>query len=217
MNKRINITIADSFVYTLVMIIANIAGTVGLIASLIIVRTLVGVQAFYSIHGDEWLWFVPFILLISFVAETVSILVTRFYFSYKIPDILPRGEDALEGKNIWGSFSFLVLPAEILRLIMAILCSKPGRMFGYRLFDGVLTIVPNFLFDQFYITPAGRLDGIRDAGYTVGENFIYLGINLVYFAIVIGALYFVFSRVWKNSVNARSKEVKLRMDPEQMK
>lgn len=213
-----NTTITDSFVYGIVMILANIAGTIGMIASLILIRALRGELGSFSVKGSGWLWFVPLVLLISSVAIAVTALVTQFYFSYKIPDILPRKNDeAMDRQVIWSNFAFIVLPAEIIRFIAAVLWTVPGPVFGYRLLDGFLAIAPNFIFDQFYITPAGRLEGIRDAGYTMGENLLFGGTYLVYFVITIGVLYFVFSRVWKKWVDARNSEVKLRMDPEQIK
>lgn len=218
MKNKTNTTITDSFVYGVVMVIANIAGTIGLFASVVLVRVLRGELGSFSVKGSGWLWFVPFALLLSFVALVVTAITTRFYFSYKIPDILPRTNDeALDRKVIWSNFSLMVLPAEVIRMIAASICTVPGQMFGYRLFNGFFTIVPNFLFDQFYLTPTGRLAQIRETGYTMGENFIFAGIYLVYFVLTIGVLYFVFSRVWKKCANDRNNEVKLHMDPEQMK
>ena len=213
-----NTTISDSFSYGIVMVIANIAGTIGLFIFMMILRALCGDSVVFSVQVHGWLLCSLLDLIISAVAMVVTALVTRFYFSYKIPDILPRNNDnALEQQNIWRNFAFMVLPAEIIRMVAALTCTVPGQMFGYRLFNGFFTIVPNFLFDQFYLTPTGRLAQIRETGYTMGENLLFSGIYLVYFVLTIGVLYFVFSRVWKKCANDRNNEVKLRMDPEQMK
>lgn len=200
------------------MIIANIVGTVGCFLFMMIIRVLGGDRGLLSIKEHGWLVCIVPVLIISAVAMVVTALVTRFYFSYKIPDILPRNnDDASERQNIWRNFAFMVLPAEIIRMVAASTCTVPGQMFGYRLFNGFFTIVPNFLFDQFYLTPTGRLSQIRETGYTMGENILFVGIYLIYFACTIGVLYLVFSRVWKKCVDVRNSEVKLRMDPEQIK
>lgn len=213
-----NTTISDSCSYGIVMIIANIVGTVGCFLFMMIIRVLGGDRGLLSIKEHGWLVCIVPVFVISAVAMVVTALVTRFYFSYKIPDILPRNnDDASERQNIWRNFAFMVLPAEIIRMVAALTCTVPGQMFGYRLFNGFFTIVPNFLFDQFYLTPTGRLAQIRETGYTMGENLLFSGIYLVYFVLTIGVLYFVFSRVWKKCANDRNNEVKLRMDPEQMK
>lgn len=213
-----NTTISDSFSYGIVMVIANIAGTIGLFIFMMILRALCGDSVVFSVQVHGWLLCSLLDLIISAVAMVVTALVTRFYFSYKIPDILPRNNDnALEQQNIWRNFAFMVLPAEIIRMVAALTCTVPGQMFGYRLFNGFFTIVPNFLFDQFYLTPTGRLSQIRETGYKMGENILFVGIYLIYFACTIGVLYLVFSRVWKKCVDVRNSEVKLRMDPEQIK
>jgi hypothetical protein len=213
-----NTTISDSFSYGIVMVIANIAGTIGLFIFMMILRALCGDSVVFSVQVHGWLLCSLLDLIISAVAMVVTALVTRFYFSYKIPDILPRNNDnALEQQSIWRNFAFMVLPAEIIRMVAASTCTVPGQMFGYRLFNGFFTIVPNFLFDQFYLTPTGRLSQIRETGYTMGENILFVGIYLIYFACTIGVLYLVFSRVWKKCVDVRNSEVKLRMDPEQIK
>ena len=159
-----NTTISDSFSYGIVMVIANIAGTIGLFIFMMILRALCGDSVVFSVQVHGWLLCSLLDLIISAVAMVVTALVTRFYFSYKIPDILPRNNDnALEQQNIWRNFAFMVLPAEIIRMVAASTCTVPGQMFGYRLFNGFFTIVPNFLFDQFYLTPTGRLSQIREA------------------------------------------------------
>ena len=90
-------------------------------------------------------------------------------------------------------------------------------MFGFRFFDGIFAIAPNFLYDQFYITPYNRRADIWESGYTFADNAVFFGIYFLYFIITVAVLYFVFAYAWKQYEEARKNEVRIRMDPEQMK
>jgi len=67
------------------------------------------------------------------------------------------------------------------------------------------------------MAPNHRLESIRESGYTLADNAIFFVVYLLYFIITIAVMYFVFSDVWKKYEESRKNDVRIRMDPEQMK
>jgi len=200
-------TILDSVVYGIIMMIANAAGTVAVIFLLMIVKAAIGQESALQHYRI-------FPVLFSLIALAVTWIGNRLYFKYKIPDIC-KGESTT--RFLRNCFLFVVLPGEILRFILCCLPTSPGPSFGYRFCDGIFAFAPNFLYDQFYLSPNHRLPDIREFGYLPADNIIFILFYLVYFVIHIAVLYLLFSRAWEAYERERNSEVKIRMDPEQMK
>ena len=206
-----NATILDCIVYCIAMAAANVAGTVALILMLYLFKITIG-QAAASEH------YVSITIISSVIAVAVSALLIYLYFRYKIPDITPKITEEYDSVHTMRSnFWFMVLPAEILRMVLHLLPLAPGRQFLYRFADGFFAFVPNFLFDQFYMSPNSLHERIREYGYTLTDNAVFAGIYILYFLLTITVLYFVFAFAWKRYEEARKNEVRIRMDPEQMK
>lgn len=200
-------TVLDSIVYGITMMIANAAGTVAVIFFLMILKTAIG-QESASQH------YIVFTFLSSLIALAVTWIGNRLYFKYKIPDIC-KGESTPQ--FLRNCFLFVVLHAEILRFILCCLPTSPGPSFGYRFCDGIFAFAPNFLYDQFYLGPNHRLPDIREFGYTSTDNLVFILFYLIYFVIHFAVLYVLFSRAWEAYDRERKSEVKIRMDPDQMK
>jgi len=207
MKNTRNSTTLDSVVYGIVMFIANAAGTVAIVFFLMLLNAVIGEEA-ANRH------YVIFILLTALIAAAVVWLGSSFYFKYKIPDIC-KGET--NPTILRSNFLFIVLPAEILRFILCCLPTMPGPTFGFRFCDGIFAIAPNFLYYMFYLQPNHRLPDIREFGYIFTDHIVFFVYYLVYFAINFCVLYLLFSRVWEKYDRERKSEVKIRMDPEQMK
>jgi len=90
-------------------------------------------------------------------------------------------------------------------------------MFGYRFVDGIFAIAPNFLCDQLYLTPNNRMTSIRKYGYTISDHLHFLGIYLPYLMIVLVAAFLLFYWMWRRNERDYAQEVKIRMDPSQIK
>lgn len=207
MKKRI--TASDSLGYAVSMVVANIAGAAVMLLLLY----------FLSKSNDTDLvnqYFVPFSLLVASIAVATSALITGIYFHRKLPDIIPT-EGNTGSKNILTSYLRLVLPGEILRFILCSIPTKPGMMFGYRFLDGFFALVPNYLWDMFYVIPHNRLDSMRDYGYTGADNLVFLAIYIAYLAVILTVYFFLFKHIWKTAETTKKNEVKLCMDPDQMK
>ncbi len=210
-NER-NVTILDSVIYCIVMFAANIVGTFSIFLFNAIVRVLIGVEGMGKFYG--------FLLaLYAAVGIAATVFVTRFYFRYKISEIVPKKNTDSSWKLILSSCLFMVLPGEILRFILASLPTEPGVLLGrgYRFFDGLFAFPANFVYDRIYLMPNNRTMSISEAGYTFMDNFLFIMVYLVYFIITIALLYLIFSRVWRRYEDERRNEVKIHMDPEQMK
>lgn len=204
------VTALDSFVYGIVMLLANAAG---LGAVLLFLKMLLTMGAREVIVGN-WLYTVVlFAVLLAFAAE---VLVTFLYFRYKAGD---HYDSSMTAAGVRRNYCFLVLPAEIVRFVLGVLPLKPGSTFGYRFCDGIFTFIPSYVHDQFYMTPNGRLESIREAGYTFTDNITFFLTYLVYFAVTCIVVYLVYRLVWEHRGRtlAHEDEFKLRMDPEQMK
>lgn len=207
MKNTRNSTILDSVVYGIVMMIANAAGTVALTFFLMILEATIGQEA-ANRH------YVIFILLSALIAMAVVWVGSRLYFRYKIPDIC-KGES--NQSILRSNFLFIVLPPEILRFILCCLPTAPGNTFGSRFCDGIFAIAPNFLYNRFYLIPNNRLPDIREFGYIFTDHIVFFVYYLIYFAFNFCVLYLLFSRAWEKYDRERKSEVKIRMDPEQIK
>ena len=152
------------------------------------------------------------------IASNSTMLIPEISAPYKIADIAPKITEEYDSlPTMRSNFRFMVLPAEIFRMVLHLLPLAPGRQFLYRFADGFFAFVPNFLFDQFYMSPNSLHERIREYGYTLTDNAVFAGIYILYFLLTITVLYFVFAYAWKQYEEARKNEVRIRMDPEQMK
>lgn len=202
-------TILDSVVYGIIMMIANAAGTVAFVFFHMIIKATIGEEA-ANRH------YIIFAILYALLAVSVTWAGNRLYFRYKIPDIC-KGESSVQ--ILRSNFLYIVLPGEILRFLLCCLPTMPGPVFGCRFCDGIFAIAPNFLYSRFYLlrTYNYNLEDIREFGYLPADNIVFLLFYLVYFVIHIAILYLLFSRAWEAYDRERNSEVKIRMDPEQMK
>lgn len=206
-----NTTVLDCFVYGIVMLFSNLAGTLVMLLLMIILKYTIGQEGVLKIYA-------VILFVCTFVSIAAAVFLTRLYFRYKISDIVPKPGENYDAKRIIvRNYLFMVLPAEILRMILSILPLPPGNMFGYRFFDGVFAIAPNFICDQLYMMPNSRIGNIRESGYTFTDNAVFFVIYLMYFLICITVLYFAFRDVWNKYEDERKNEVRITMDPEQMK
>ena len=213
MNSERNVTILDTFVYVIVMFLANAIGTLATFLLNAVIMNLV------PLEGTEKLY-PMFVALYAAVGIAVTIFVTRFYFRYKISDIVPKKHEYGDRqKLILSNYLYMVLPGEILRFILASLPTKPGILLGrgYRFFDGLFAFPANFVYDRVYLMPQGRFSSILEHGYTFTDNILFIMIYLVYFVLSLFLLYLVFSKVWDKYEEERKNEFKIHMDPEQMK
>lgn len=195
--------------YTLFSAAANLAGAIAMLILLY----------FVSKSNDADLirqHYVIFSLLDAAVAMAVTALLTGLYFHRKMPDVLSHEGDASPA-YILKCFCRWVLPGEIVRLILCSLPTKPGMMFGYRFLDGFFALVPNYLWDMFYVIPNNRLDSMRELGYSATDNLVFLAIYTVYLAVLLIVYFFLFKTIWRAAETARRNEVKLHMNPDQMK
>lgn len=206
-----NATVLDCIIYFILMAAANVAGALSLILVLYLVKMTAGQAA----AARQYV----IVTIVSAVAAiVVTALLTYLYFRYKIADIAPKITEEYDSlPTMRSNFRFMVLPAEILRMVLHLLPLAPGRQFLYRFADGFFAFVPNFLFDQFYMSPNSLHERIREYGYTLTDNVVFAGIYILYFLLTITVLYFVFAYAWKQYEEARKNEVRIRMDPEQMK
>ncbi len=191
MDNERNVTVLDSFVYVIVMFLANAIGTLATFVLNAIIMNLV------PLEGTEKLYPI-FVALYAAVGIAVTIFVTRFYFRYKISDIVPKKcEYGDRQKLILSNYLYMVLPGEILRFILASLPTKPGDILGrgYRFFDGLFAFPANFVYDRVYLMPQGRFSSILEHGYTFTDNILFIMIYLVYFVFSLVLLYLVVSKV----------------------
>lgn len=199
----------DSLGYFAFMIIANLAGTV---ATLLLISILGKTNDRDIVVKNYKL----FAIIFAFIGIAITIAIIAFYFKRKLSKIFPI-ETETKRTDILKNCALLVLPGEILRFILSAVSMTPGNMFGYRFFDGFLAFAPNLVYDWFYLVPNNRLEDIRKFGYTFTDNSLFLVIYFIYFIVVVGVLFFVFSKMWKNIDKAHKNEIKIRMDPSQMK
>ena len=209
-NER-NTTVLDCFVYGIVMFISNLAGTLSMLLLMLLLKYTIGHELVMKIYA-------VIVFACTFISIAVAVILTRLYFKHKMSDIVPKQDTEYDAKKLIPSnYYFMVLPAETLRMILSILPLPPGKTFGYRFIDGFFAIAPNFTYDQLYMVPNNRLESIRESGYTFADNAVFFVFYLVYFIINIAFLYFVFRDVWNKYEDERKNEVRITMDPEQMK
>ena len=201
---RKNISLYDSLGYIVFMIIANLSGSV----AIILLMSVVGKSNDRELIIKNYK---VFAVLFALVGSVVTTGVMALYFKRKLQNMnLAKCQDNY--KAIFKNFCLLALPGELLRLVLSIIPTKPGNMFGYRLFDGFLAFPPNLIYDWTYVMPNNRLEEIRKLGYTASDNIIFIVIYLIYFAVIVSVLFFVFLLIWRNLEKAYKNEIKIRMD-----
>ena len=207
------VSVNESMVYCVLMFMANAAGTFAVFLFNFLVKKLVG--------SEKAAWFYGFyVACCAAVGIAASLFLIRFYFRYKIPGIVPKRTDEQDRRKvILSSFLFMTLPGELLRFVLASLPSKSLFIFGfgYRFFDGLFAFPPNFVYDRIYLMPNNRMQSIDKYGYTATDNLLFAAVYLVYFLLNLFLLYLVFARAWNRYEEERRNEVRIRMDPEQMK
>ncbi len=202
-----NTTILDGLIYTFVMILANIAGYwIDYIISVVATK-VIGTRM-------ESGWVGIYIFGKSIITMLIVILLISLYFKYKMPDYLPpRDRGKSERALIWCNFKYMVLPAEIFRFIIASLPLFPGKTYFFRMFDGALAFPPNYIYGMYCLD----YERVKEFGYTFLDNLCFVGIYLLYFVIHVGLLTFVFYRLWRKVEDEQNKEIRITMDPSQMK
>ncbi len=208
-----NVTILDTFVYVIVMFLANAIGTLATFVFNAILMYAVPLEVIEKLYP-------VFVALYAAVGIAVTIFVTRFFFRYKISDIVPKKYEYGDRQIlILSNYLYMVLPGEILRFILSSLPTKPGDILGrgYRFFDGLFAFPANFVYDRVYLMPQGRFSSILEYGYTFTDNILFVMVYLVYFVLSLFLLYLVFSKVWDKYEEERKNEFRIHMDPEQMK
>ena len=215
--KESNTTVHDAVQYALVSFAANAAGTAAFTLLMVVVSKIFGAGTL----PRTWYNALLSVLLVSGVCSAGMLAVTYLWFRAKIPDVMPkRGEGRADTKTILRYFLFTVLPGEIVRAILVSLPIAPLYIISsYRFFDGVFAFIPNFIFDSFYLTRYQFRygDEIWARGFTLQDNLVFLAVYAVYFALNGLLLWLLYSNVWKKYENERESEIRLRMDPEQMK
>ena len=196
----------DRFMYTLVMLIANFAGYLAVMAVLVLLR---------SSSINPYLRITAIVLSVFAVTSVVTAIITAIYFSR----IMERYyEESAQLPQAIKSGLALILPGEILRYAASVIWIKPSWL-CLRFFDGIVTFIPSMT--QYMLFLGGREEEIRMYGYTAGDHISYILIYLVYFIINAAILCFVFWRMWKRQEKIRNAEksdpTRLTMDPEQMK
>ena len=111
----------------------------------------------------------------------------------------------------------ILFPGEFIRLFITSMPWRPSGFSGYRLCGGILNIIPSFVHDQLYLNPLCRLPDIRENGYTLLDHVTYLFCNFLYFVVYFIFLLFLISSIWKNIVSKKETEIRLTMDPTQIK
>lgn len=187
MNPKRNVTALDTVKYGVVMMLANLGGTIAALGVLSLLRTVTRNRL---------------LVLVLFFAVLIAgtPILTWLYFWYKIPDIVPKCGDGVSSRRmIFDTFLRVVLPAEIMRWILVSLPTEPGHIleFGYRFFEGVFAFLPNFLYDIVYMSPRNRLSAIRESGYIAADHLAFHAVYFVYFLITLAVLYLLFERVWR--------------------
>ncbi len=195
------------------MFLANAVGTLAIFAFNAIIMNIV------PLEGTEKLY-AMFVALYAAVGIAVTIFITRFYFRYKISDIVPKKYEYKDKqKLILNNYLFMVLPGEISRFVLASLPTKPGDILGrgYRFFDGLFAFPANFVYDRVYLMPNERIPSIIEYGYITMDNILFVMVYLVYFVLILSLMYLVFTGVWNKYEEERKHEFRIHMDPEQMK
>ena len=204
------VTVSDAVLFTLLMFGANFVGTYTAILSFNLLGKLVGLDGPVSDPAKA----VPVIVLDMAAAFGVVLLADFLFFRAKM-EKWTKGSFSVD--SMCRNYIVLVLPAECFRFLLCMLSQKPGKLFGYRFFDGVFTFIPGFLHDQFYLTPHGRWESVRESGFSAGDHLTFFLYYFGYFLASCTALYFLFRYLWKKQERQREKEERerLRMSPEQ--
>lgn len=205
------ITVRDKIVYFVTMLGANFLASV----AIVLLMSILSKSNDRNIIIKNYRLFA---VIFAIIGIGVTCLVTFLYFRSKLPDIFVSDiENSDSIKVIFKNFCLWVMPGEIIRLILAIIPTKPGNLFGYRFFDGFFAMPANLVYDWFYLMPQKRLGVIRESGYNFTDNALFFLIYLIYFTVTIAALFLLFKQLWKENEAAKKKEVKIRMDYDSVK
>ena len=128
------------------------------------------------------------------VAIITSLYITSIYFNRTLK---VEANAEIDNKTIFRSFLSTVLVKEIVRFVLVSIPTSPGKLFGFRFFDGIFAIAPNFIYDQLYITTNGLHSVIREKGYSFADNIVFIAVYLIYFLVNMVLLYFVYLHIWK--------------------
>jgi len=214
MKSSRNVNAYDALIYCIVMLVSNLIATASMMLILSVVRGIVSESVLQTLISHP----IATSFGVTIIAVCIECLGKGLYFYRKIPDIVThRDGTTFSLPEILRNACFLILPGEILRLLASMIFSSPGRMFGYRFVDGIFAIAPNFLCDQLYLTPNNRMTSIRKYGYTISDHLHFLGIYLPYLMIVLVAAFLLFYWMWRRNERDYAQEVKIRMDPSQIK
>lgn len=152
--------------------------------------------------------------MIIVILSLVSFFITGMMIaSYTCHNLLIDFESKLSIPQIIS----ILFPGEFIRLFITSMPWRPSGFTGYRLFGGILNIIPSFIHDQLYLNPLRRLPDIRENGYILLDHVTYLSCNLVYFVVYFIFLLFLIASMWRKIVLQRENEIRFTMDPTQMK
>lgn len=186
--------------YFAVMMGSNLAGTAAMIIFMLILKSFPS----YEIFVQNYFLYILLVIVSVSVTIITSLYITSIYFSRTLKVEANTGND---NKTILKSFLSTVLVKEIIRFVLVSIPTAPGKLLGFRFFDGVFAIAPNFIFDQFYVTTHGLHSIIRERGYSLTDNLVFIAICLVYFIVNIVLLYFAYLYIWKKLDKERKRGV----------
>lgn len=204
--SRPTVVVADCLQYLPIMLIANAAGCAGLLAAQIFITILLNNDRSYTRGAAGYI----IVFLMAIAAFAVSLTVTYILCRRKFDNLFAAD---IPLPTVHANTLALVLPAEILRFLIASLPWKPGGILGLRFFDGLFTVIPSFLFDQLYLVRHGGVRRVREEGYLPGDNAAYIAIYLVYFLLLCIAFVGI-TRLLHRRLEAerRAKEIKYAED-----
>lgn len=139
---------------------------------------------------------VIFISLLVIGVFAVSLGITALFFKRRVPTHYRDSNN----KYDWLKQGLLfVLPGEILRLIVCLFS------LGHINSTGLLSILPTFLFEQTYVTWAGRMEAIRqNLNFIPADFFAYIGAYLPYLILYLIGILAIYNVFW--NVGKRERE-----------
>jgi len=180
--------------YFMVMMGSNLAGTAAMVIFMLALKSL----PFHEIFIQNYFLYILLLIVSVSVAVITSIYITSIYFSRTLK---VEANTENDNKTILKSFLSTVLVKEIIRFVLVSIPTSPGKLFGFRFFDGIFAIAPNFIYDQFYITTHGLHSTIWERGYSLTDYLVFIAIYLIYFVVNMFILYFVYLWIWKKLYN----------------
>lgn len=123
--------------YFMVMMGSNLAGTAAMVIFMLALKSL----PFHEIFIQNYFLYILLLIVSVSVAVITSIYITSIYFSRTLKVEANTGND---NKTILKSFLSTVLVKEIIRFVLVSIPTSPGKLFGFRFFDGIFAIAPNF-------------------------------------------------------------------------